>query len=144
MVQIPHQFIIMPEEIEFKLSRINCRKAPRPDGIRTGFLRDVAAILSEPVCGIFHHPVQEWHVPAMWKKADVVPVPTTRPLVNINNDLRLILLTHTIKKVLKLFVAEWMLEAIGDNFDEKRFGGGVIDPQNTHWSHYAYLASGTW
>ena len=28
-----------------------------------------------------------------------------------------------ISKVLESFVAQWMLEAIGDKFDEKQFGG---------------------
>ena len=60
----------------------------------------------------------------MWKKADVVPVPKTSPPVNYsNNDLRPISLTSTISKVLESFVAEWMLEAVGDKFDEKQFGG---------------------
>ena len=59
----------------------------------------------------------------MWKKADVVPVPKTRPPTNINNDIRPISLTPTISKVLEMFVAEWMLEAIGDKFDKEQFDG---------------------
>jgi len=55
-------------------------------------------------------------------KADEVPVPKTRPPVNIN-DLRRISLTPTISKGLESFVAEWMLEAIRDKFVEKQFGG---------------------
>jgi len=73
--QIPHEFTILPEEVECKLSRINCRKAPRPDGIPNWFLRDFAAILSETVWSIFNKSIQEGQVPTMWKKADVVPVP---------------------------------------------------------------------
>ena len=140
-LQIPDQFTISPEEVECILSRINCPKAPEPDGIMNSFLRDFAAILSEPVSGIFNQSIQEGQVPTIWKKADEVPVPKTRPPVNIN-DLRRISLTPTISKGLESFVAEWMLEAIGDKFDEKRFGG--LRGRSTRTDRpLAYLASGT-
>ena len=57
----------------------------------------------------------------MRKKADVVPVPKTRPPTNVN-DLRPISLTAKISKVLESFVAQWMLEAASNKFDEKEFG----------------------
>ena len=85
----------------------------------------------------------------MWKNSDVVPVPknTSSNLININNDLRPISLTHTISKVLESFVAEWMIEATQSvtNFDEKQFCGlhGRSTVHVLIEVHSVYMASGT-
>ena len=58
-----------------KLSHINIRKAPGPDGLPTWVLRDFCDRLSGPVCAIFNASVREGFVPLRWKEAHVIPVP---------------------------------------------------------------------
>jgi len=58
----------------------------------------------------------------IWKRANVVPIPKTKPPKSVEQDLRPISLTPTISKILESIVGRWILDAIGDKFDKKQFG----------------------
>lgn len=120
---VPSEYIIFPEEVYAKLSQINVRKAPGPDELPNWFLKEFAYTLCDPICSIFNASVHEGIVPAIWKNANVVPIPKTKPVLSIENDLRPISLTPTLSKLLESFVGQWMLEIIEDKFDSKQFGG---------------------
>ena len=120
---VPSQFVIFPDEIYNKLSRINTRKAPGPDGLPNWILKEFAFTLADPICSIFNASVRQCTVPTIWKSANVVPIPKVKPALSVDSDLRPISLTPTLSKLLESFVGQWMLEAIGNNFDVKQFGG---------------------
>jgi len=120
---VPVQYTIFPEEVFEKLSRINQRKAPGPDGIPNWILKEFAFTLSEPICCMLNTSVQQGTVPAIWKSANVIPVPKIKPARRIESDLRPISLTPTLSKVLESFVGQWMLETVTEQFDHKQFGG---------------------
>ena len=58
----------------------------------------------------------------MEKGHGVVPIPKTNPPRKIESDLRPILLTSTLSKVLDSIVGGWILEIVGDKLDKQQFG----------------------
>ena len=113
---------VFPTFQQPKLERINIHKAPGPDCLPNWFLRDFAFALCDPLCCIFNSSLSEGIVSAVWKQANVVAVPKTRPPKSIETDLRPISLTPTLSKVFESLVGRWVLNAIGENFDKKQFG----------------------
>ena len=61
-------------------------------------------------------------MPNVWKQANIVAIPKTKPPKSIEQDLRPISLTPTLSKILESLIGRWMLEKIGDKFDRKQFG----------------------
>lgn len=115
-------FIIEPFEVERKLSGICVRKSPGPDCLPNWFLKDMAPVIAEPLCAIFNASVRQGVVPAIWKRADVIPIPKVRPPRSIENDLRPISLTPTVAKVLESFVGGWIMKKIEHRLDGNQFG----------------------
>ena len=120
---VPEQYTIFPEDVYNKMTRINTRKAPGPDEIPNWILKEFAFALCDPVCCIFNASIQQSTVPALWKSANVVPIPKLKPARSIENDLRPISLTPTLSKLLESFLGQWMLETLTSKFDAKQFGG---------------------
>lgn len=116
------EYTITPDVVFHRLERINIRKAPGPDNLPNWFLRDFAFALSEPLCCIFNSSLLEGVVPTVWKQANIVAIPKTKPPKSIEQDLRPISLTPTLSKILESLIGRWMLEKIGDKFDRKQFG----------------------
>ena len=58
-------------------------------------------------------------VPDVWKKADAIPVPKNKAPSDINKDLRPISLTATLSKTCERFVADWLMQSIGEKIDKK-------------------------
>jgi len=63
-------------------------------------------------------------VPALWKEANVIPVPKSHPPQLIETDLRPISLslTPTLSKLLESFIGAWILERIEDKLDVNQYG----------------------
>jgi hypothetical protein len=117
-----HQYTILPYEVFRKLEAINIRKAPGPDQLPNWFLRDMAFALAEPLCWIFNSSIKEGVVPTIWKQANIIPIPKSKPPKSIEQDLRPIALTPTISKILECLVGKWIVSAISDRIDKKQFG----------------------
>jgi len=116
------EYVIQPLEVFCKLSRIKVHKSPGPDGIPNWCLRDFAFALSEPICHIFNASISQGIVPSLWKSANVVPIPKSRPPKSIQDDLRPISLTPTLSKVLESLVGRWILPKVIDKLDARQFG----------------------
>ena len=115
-------FTIEPFEVERKLSNINVNKSSGPDNIPNWLLRDNSVWLAEPVCAIYNVSIRQGVVPAVWKHANVVPIPKTQPPRVIESDLRPISLTSTLSKVLESFVGCNILETVRDKLDKRQYG----------------------
>ena len=116
------EYVITAEELFHKLERINIHKAAGPDNLPNWILRDFAFALAEPLSFIFNSSLKEGIVPAVWKQANIIAIPKTKPVKSVEQDLRPISLTPTVSKVFESLVGRWMLESIGDRFDKKQFG----------------------
>ena len=106
-------------------------KAAGPDEIPHWVLKDYAPLLAPPVTSIFNASLQQESVPAVWKKADVIPVPKNKVPSDITKDLRPISLTATLSKTCERFVADWLMELIGEKIDKRQFGS-LKNSSTTH------------
>jgi hypothetical protein len=116
------EYVVQPLEVFNKLSRIKVRKSPGPDDIPNWFLRDFAFAISEPICHIFNSSINAGCVPSLWKRANVVPIPKSRPPRSIQDDLRPISLTPTLSKILESLVGRWILSKVANKFDARQSG----------------------
>ena len=82
------EYIISPEEVFHKLERIKTRKSPGPDNLPNWFFRDFAFALCEPLCYIFNSSIHEGVVPTIWKQANIIVIPKTKPPKSVEQDLR--------------------------------------------------------
>ena len=128
---IPTEYIIREEDIYYKLSSISSSKAAGPDEIPNWVLKDYAPLLAPPVTSIFNASLQQASVPAVWKKADVIPVPKNKVPSDITQHLRPISLTATLSKTCERFVADWLMELIGEKIDKRQFGS-LKNSSTTH------------
>ena len=78
--------------------------------------------LATPVASIFNASISQALVPLQWKVADVIPIPKTNPVEDLNTDFRPISLTATLSKILESFYAEWILDSIYHKLDPRQFG----------------------
>ena len=62
------------------------------------------AELVAPVASNFNPSVSQAQVPTQWKEADVIPIPKTQLVQDINKDFRPISLTPTPSKILESFL----------------------------------------
>jgi hypothetical protein len=88
-------------------------------------------LLAPPVTSIFNASLQQASVPAVWKKADVIPVPKNKVPSDITKDLRPISLTATLSKTCERFVADWLMDLIGEKIDKRQFGS-LKNSSTTH------------
>jgi len=119
---IEFEYIVSPEEVFHKLEQIKTRKSPGPDNLPNWFLRDFAFALCEPLCYIFNSSLHEGVVPTIWKQANIIVIPKTKPPKSVEQDLRPISLTPTVSKVFESLVGRRLLTSVADKFDKKQFG----------------------
>ena len=120
---IPDQFHISKEDVESLLMKIDISKAPGPDGIPNWILRDLASLISGPLCAIFNSSIRDGSVPEIWKSANITPIPKIKQPRDITSDIRPISLTPILSKCLEKYIAHWILESIEDKIDPNQFGG---------------------
>ena len=65
------------------LQKLNPHKACGPDEIPNWLLKEYADILFQPICSILNSSYQEQKLPPVWKFANVVPLPKTKPVTEI-------------------------------------------------------------
>ena len=69
-----HNVDITEEKIRKKINGMRATAAPGPDKISPRFLKDVADIISSPLCLIFKKSLLEGSVPEDWQCANVTPI----------------------------------------------------------------------
>jgi len=117
------EYIISPEEVFHRMEHIKTRKSPGPDNLPNWFLRDFAFALCEPLRYIFNSSIHEGVVPSIWKQANIIVIPKTKPPKSVEQDLRPISLTPTVSKVFESLVGRRLLLTVADKFDKRQFGG---------------------
>lgn len=112
--QSPHNMCIDPstaykvtkEKCYEKLINLNAHKAPGPDKLHNWILKEYAEILSQPITTILNASFLEQKLPQSWKRANVVPIPKTKMITDINSHLRPISLTPALSKVAEDFIVK--------------------------------------
>ena len=86
------------------LSKLKINSAAGPDAIPNWCLKEYSIILALPVSLILNASYKEQHLPTLWKKADVIPLPKTKIVQHPKKDLRPISLTSCISKIAEEFL----------------------------------------
>ena len=102
------------------LSRINPRKAPRPDGLKGRVLK----VFADQLVGVFTHMFQLFlnvhFIPHSWKMSTVTPVPK-RPGAKEMNDFRPDALTSIIAKCMERIVCNQLIASVAYRMDPLQF-----------------------
>ena len=89
-------------QVQRALSILNPKKASGPDKIPNWFLKEYSYLLAFPVKEILNCSFREQRLPAIWKMADVSPLPKKKPVekeyfnaneasqANLNTDKRIL------------------------------------------------------
>ena len=120
--ELPRELYIPVASVQRRLEEVKSFKAPGPDSIPNWLLKRFSMELATPVASIFNASISQALVPLQWKVADVIPIPKTNPVEDLNNDFRPISLTATLSKILESFYAEWILDSIYHKLDPRQFG----------------------
>ena len=118
------EFLVVTEETVYSyLSKLNPAKGCAPDGISNWLLRDYAAILAFPISTILNASFKQQRLPTLWKLANVLPIPKSKPVQNLEKDLRPISLTPSISKVAEeCVVNRYIKPAVLKTIDSNQFG----------------------
>ncbi|XP_028405751.1 uncharacterized protein LOC114528321 [Dendronephthya gigantea] len=99
-------YLVSSDSVFVKLSSLNPRKATGPDGIPAWLIKENADLLGDPISDIINCSFRESRLPAVWKTADIIPIPKNKLVQEVNKDLRPISLTPVLAKVAEEFVVE--------------------------------------
>ena len=99
---LPAEYTISVITTENALQPIKINKAMGPDNIPACILRGNASILAAPITAIFNISLREGCIPAMWKAANVVPLPKRNPPRLIEKDIRPISRTPIVSKGVRI------------------------------------------
>ena len=83
--------------------------------------KEFANELEEPVTLIFNKSLSSGLV-ALWKDTSIIPIPKAKK-VHLESDTRRIALTSVLSKVIEDFVVTWMIKDVGEQIDNRQFGG---------------------
>ena len=120
--RLPEKYTISVEKTFEILSNVKPGKAQGPDKVPAWLLQMAAPSLAEPICSIFNASLQDQRVPAMWKAADVCPVPKVPNPTRIEKDLRPISLTPILSKCIEKIVRPWIMEFLEEVLDSTQYG----------------------
>ena len=120
---LPADYTISVITTENALQRIKINKAMGSDNIPACILKDNASILAAPITAIFNSSLREGFIPAMWKAANVVPLPKRNPPRLIEKDIRPISLTPIVSKVFESIVMTRVGRILEGKIDDNQFGG---------------------
>ena len=120
--EIALKYQVSPEEAYNQLAHLRRGKASGPDNLPAWILKEFAMEHSSPVALIFNASIQERSVPNDWKLAEVIPIPKTNPIKDMEKDLRPISLTAVLSKTMERFVAKCIMSQIRQLIDLNQFG----------------------
>ncbi len=108
-VNCPVTYSVTELEVYHVLSRLDIGKASMNDCINNKLLRTLADVLAAPICSLINNTLEQGVVPDQWKMARVTPIPKSKPMRNIENDIRPISVTCPISRVAEHFVAKFLM-----------------------------------
>ena len=94
-----------------------------PDNIPAWVLKEHADCLGAPIASIFNCSLREGVLPTVWKSANIIPLPKTKPLMSVKTDIRPISITPIAAKVFESIIMKYVDDIVCDAMDSKQFGG---------------------
>lgn len=108
------------DEVYKTLSRCKSGKAAGPDNIQSIVLSRCASELTPIFHELFNKCVNSGHIPTIWKKSEIVPVPKKTNAKELN-DFRPIALTSVIMKCFEHLIKNRLISWIGHTQDDFQF-----------------------
>ncbi len=96
-------------------------QAIRPDQLPNWILRDMAGIITSPMCHLFNNSLRDFYIPTIWKSANICPLPKTKPIQDICKDLWPISPTPVVAKMLEQYPVNHM-RVTCRNVESSQFG----------------------
>ena len=118
--ELPDEFIMT----RF-LPYVKTNKSTGPDNIPAWVLKEHADCLAAPLASIFNCSLREGVLPTVWKSANIIPLPKTKPLMSVKTDIRQISITPIAAKVFESIIMKYgddiVCDAIVRNLGYSRY-----------------------
>ena len=121
--ELPYKFIISVDDTVSALRKVKTNKSTGPDNIPAWVLKEHADCLAAPLASIFNCSLREGVLPTVWKSANIIPLPKTKPLMSVKTDIRPISITPIAAKVFESIIMKYVDDIVCDAMDSKQFGG---------------------
>ena len=103
------------------LQKLAIYKAVGPDGICNELLKESVPEFAPTIRDIYNPSLREGFVPDTLKQSIVTPVPKVSPPQDITSDLRPILITSSLAKVIEGFTHRRLLEQLRSDMDPRQY-----------------------
>lgn len=112
--------LVDPFKIKALFNQVCKRKSTGPDGISTFLLKMFAEELTPAWCPIFQTSIDLLKVPAIWKKATIIPIPKKSCPME-NNEYRPVALTSIVMKCYEKYMVTKQKAEVGPKLDPQQF-----------------------
>ena len=114
---------VSEERVLSQLQKLNSSKSGGPDEVPNWLLREYAVILALPISLLLNASYKQQRLPAIWKLANVSPLPKVKIVQDLKKELRPISLTPNISKVAEHFVVnDYVKPAVLKKIDPNQYG----------------------
>ena len=79
--ELPDAFIIIVDDTLSALRKVKTNTSTGPDNIPAWVLKEHANYIVAPLTSIFNCSLREGVLPTVWKSANIIPLPKTKPLM---------------------------------------------------------------
>ena len=103
------------EEVELAIRQLKCKKAPGPDGVTNDMIKNFGLLTKRTLLKLFNESWKTGTVPAMWKKATIIPIHKKGKHKNNPNSYQPISLLSCLGKLLEKVINRRLLSFLEDN-----------------------------
>ena len=121
--ELPDEFIISVDDTVSAVRKVKTNTSTGPDNIPAWVLKEHADGLAAPLASIFNCSLRGGVLPTVWKSANIIPLPKTKPLMSVNTDIRPISITPIAAKFRESIIMKYVDDIVCDAMGSKQFGG---------------------
>ena len=103
------------EEVELAIWQLKCKKAPGPDGVTNDMIKNFGLLTKRTLLKLFNESWKSGTVPAMWKKATIIPIHKKGKDKKSHNSYRPISLLSCLGKLQEKVINRRLLSFLEDN-----------------------------
>ena len=111
-------------EVYNSLKQINTRKSTHSKDYPSWVTKNNAELLAEPICSIINSVLATGTYPAIWKEAEITPIPKTKK-PSTYKDFRPISLLYHLSKITETFINKQLSEHICEDNDQYAYTKGI-------------------
>ena len=116
------RFLLSIERVADMLNGLQTNKSCGPESIPTSVLKDNCYELAKAIVNITNSSIIEGHLPSVWKRAHIMPVPKASEVADPGKDLIPISVTSPLAKIFESDLNGILFEQIKANLDDRHFG----------------------